>query len=128
MSVHLHRTRQWTAWILTATALSPFALCFASTETKDVYLSPVTGRVLISGRPANEMTICLDSGGVHCAFGIAGGRRVVPVRATCGGRTAVPSRDVPCASLHLRRRPGDSGEVSRAGDLGHRDRYRRGLE
>ena len=34
MSVHLHRTRQWTAWILSATALSPFALCFASTATK----------------------------------------------------------------------------------------------
>lgn len=69
MSIHLHRTRQWAAWILTATAVSPFALCFASTEWKGVALSPVTGRVMISGRPVNDMTICLDSGGVHCAFG-----------------------------------------------------------
>jgi hypothetical protein len=57
------------AWILIATALSPFALCFASTESTSVSLSPVTGRLTISGRPVNDMTICLDSGGVHCAFG-----------------------------------------------------------
>ena len=57
------------AWILTATALSPFALCFASTESSGVHLSPVTGRVTISGRPVNDMIICLDSGGDHCAFG-----------------------------------------------------------
>jgi hypothetical protein len=73
MSVHLHQTRQWMAWILTATALSPFALCFASTESRGVHLSPVTGRVTISGRPVNDMIICLDSGGVHCAYGWLGG-------------------------------------------------------
>jgi len=73
MSVHLHRTRQWMAWMLTATALSPFALCFSSTEKGGVHLSPVTGRVTISGRPVNDMTICLDSGGVHRAYGWLGG-------------------------------------------------------
>ncbi len=69
MSVHLHRTRQWTAWVLIASALSPFALCFASVASKGVVLSPVAGRVTIAGRPAGDMTICLDSGGVHSAYG-----------------------------------------------------------
>lgn len=69
MSVHLHRTRQWTAWVLIATAASPFALVFASTETSRVPLSRVTGRVTVSGRPFNNTMICLDSGGTHCAFG-----------------------------------------------------------
>ena len=69
MSVHLHRTRQWMAWVLTAAALSPFALCFASMESGGAHLSPVTGRVTISGRPASDMIICLDSGDLHCAFG-----------------------------------------------------------
>jgi hypothetical protein len=69
MSIHLHHTRKCAAWILTAFAFSPFALCFASAESKVVYLSPVTGRVTISGQPASDMTLCLDSGGVHVAFG-----------------------------------------------------------
>jgi hypothetical protein len=73
MSVHLHRTRQWTAWALIATAASPFALVFASTETSRVPLATVTGRVTMSGQPLNDDTIiCLDSGGVHRAFGCLG--------------------------------------------------------
>jgi hypothetical protein len=69
MSVHLHRTRQWTAWILGAAALSPFALVFAPPSTA-IRLSPVTGRVLLSGRPVKDMTICLDSEGHHVAYGL----------------------------------------------------------
>lgn len=68
MSVHLHRTRQWAAWILTAFALSPFALCFASSESTPVPLSPVTGRMTLAGQPAGEVFICLDSGSEHVAF------------------------------------------------------------
>jgi hypothetical protein len=73
MSVHLHRTRQWTAWILIAAALSLFALYFASAESEGVHLSPVTGRVTIAGQPASDMIICLDSGDVHGPFGLLRG-------------------------------------------------------
>lgn len=70
MSVHLHSTRQWTAWFLTALALSPFALCFGSTSpTKEYTMSPVTGRLTIAGKPAGDVFLCLDSGTSHCAFG-----------------------------------------------------------
>jgi hypothetical protein len=68
MSVHLHHTRQWAAWILGAAALSPFALAFGSAP-REGHLSPVTGRVTFSGRPVSDMTICLDSGGQHFAYG-----------------------------------------------------------
>ena len=69
MSVHLHHTRQLAAWILGAAALSPFALCFASPMSKEYRLSPVTGRLTIAGRPAGDMTICLDVDGDHMAYG-----------------------------------------------------------
>ena len=72
MSVHLHRTRQWAAWLLGVTLLSPFALCFASMESSRVRLSPVAGKLTIAGRPASDMFICLDSGGVHTAYGMLG--------------------------------------------------------
>jgi hypothetical protein len=68
MSVHLHHARQWTAWILTAVALSPFALVFGS-AVDEVHLSPITGRVTFSGRPVREMTLCLDTDGHHAAYG-----------------------------------------------------------
>src|SRR5262249_37732103 len=69
MSIHLHRTREWTAWTLAVFGLSPFALCFASVvESRGVRLSPVAGRVTIGGRAASDLTICLDSGGVHTAY------------------------------------------------------------
>jgi hypothetical protein len=72
MSIHLHHTRQCAAWILTAFALSPFALCFASSQSAGVSLSPVTGRVTIAGKPGGDLTICLDSDGDHVAFGALG--------------------------------------------------------
>ncbi len=68
MSVHLHRTRQWTAWILTALALSPFALVFGS-PIDEGHLSPITGSVTFAGRPVQDMTICLDTDGHHAAYG-----------------------------------------------------------
>ena len=69
MSVHLHHTRQLAAWILGAAALSPFALCFASPTSEQTNLSPVTGRLTIAGRPAGDMTLCLDEGDLHSAYG-----------------------------------------------------------
>jgi hypothetical protein len=56
------------SWILGAVALSPFALCFGF-PFPEVHLSPVTGRVTFSGRPVNDMIICVDSGGEHVAYG-----------------------------------------------------------
>jgi hypothetical protein len=38
-------------------------------ETKGVHISPVAGRLTIAGRPASDMTLCLDMGGAHCAYG-----------------------------------------------------------
>jgi hypothetical protein len=93
VSVHLHLARQWTAWTLTAIALSPFLLCFASVESNEVRLSPVTGRVTISGRPVGDMTICLDSDGAHSAFGSMaedGTFRLISTRCFDGG--AEPGR------------------------------------
>jgi hypothetical protein len=68
MSVHLHHSRQWTAWILTAVALSPFALVFGA-PVEENHLSPITGCVTFSGRPVQDMTICLDTDGEHAAYG-----------------------------------------------------------
>jgi hypothetical protein len=68
MSVHLHRTRQWTGWFLGVVALSPFALCFGSPMPAEPP-SDVNGRVTVGGRPASDMTICLDVGGQHAAYG-----------------------------------------------------------
>ena len=70
MSVHLHRTRQWTAWTLTAIALSPFAFCFGSSEFgPEVPLSPVDGRMTIGGHLPGQLAICLDNGPYHVACG-----------------------------------------------------------
>jgi hypothetical protein len=69
MSVHLHRTRQWTAWILGVVALSPFAFCFGS-PTIAGPPSVVTGRITLSGHPAGDMTLCLDQGGLHAAYAL----------------------------------------------------------
>lgn len=68
MSIHLHRTRQWTAWVLGGLALSPLALSFGS-PTHPTHLSPVTGRLTIDGQPAGDITLCLDSDGRHAAYG-----------------------------------------------------------
>ncbi len=71
MSYHLHRTRQWTAWFLGALVLSPFALTFSFGSPKiPQRLSPVTGRVTFAGAPVHDMTLCLDQGGHHAAFGL----------------------------------------------------------
>ncbi len=68
MSVHLHRARQWTGWMLGAVALSPFALCLGSPAAPEGRYSPVTGRVTYLGRPLGNMIICLDSNGQHSAY------------------------------------------------------------
>ena len=69
MSVHLHHTRQWTTWILGIVALSPFAFCFDS-PTIAARPSEVTGSITLAGRPASDMTICLDQGGAHVAYAL----------------------------------------------------------
>jgi hypothetical protein len=57
-------------------------------------LSDVTGRVTCSGRPLNDVTICLDSpGGVHSAFGPLGSDgsfRLLSMSEGCAG--ASPGR------------------------------------
>lgn len=68
MSIHLHRSRRWFAWILTILAVSPFALCFGSSKSNDVYLAPVTGHVTLQGRPAAHLILCLDQGAQHCSL------------------------------------------------------------
>lgn len=69
MSIHLHRARQWTGWTLGFVALSPFALCIDPPIPK-VQTAPVTGRVTYSGRPLNDMTLCIDEGGLHSAYAL----------------------------------------------------------
>jgi hypothetical protein len=68
MNVHLHRTRTIMGWVIGIVAFSPFVLCFDFSNPKNT-LSDVTGRVTYSGQPLTEMTICLDVGGTHSAFG-----------------------------------------------------------
>ena len=93
MSIHLHRTRQMDgvdSRVARGVALRPL---FRLAEIDGVP-SYVTGRVMISGRPVNDMTICLDSGGVHVRVRLAARRRHVPPQQHELGRTAVPSRAV----------------------------------
>jgi len=55
-------------WVIGIAAFSPFALCLEFLSPENT-LSDITGRVTYSGRPLNDMTICLDSpGGVHAAY------------------------------------------------------------
>ncbi len=68
MSVHLHRMRQWTGWMLGAVAMSPFALCL-DMPVPISHTAPVTGRVTYGGRPLGDAIICLDSGDLHVAYG-----------------------------------------------------------
>jgi hypothetical protein len=69
MSAHLHRARQWTACMLSAVAVSPFALCLGS-PLPQAPPSVVTGRVTREGRPVSDLTICLDVQGRHSAYGL----------------------------------------------------------
>ena len=70
MTVHLHHARTIMGWILGIAVFSPFALYFEPADTKEP-VSEVSGRVTYSGRPVQDMIICLDSeGGGHCAFGL----------------------------------------------------------
>ncbi len=91
MTYHLHHTRRWTAWVLGALALSPFALAFGSFESP--HLSPVTGRVTLDGRPVQDMTLCLDMDGHHAAFGQLGANgRFDLSNMTWADRGALPGR------------------------------------
>jgi hypothetical protein len=54
-------------WVLGLAAFSPFVLCL-DIPIPQTALSDVTGRVTYSGRPLHDMTICLDSDGLHSAF------------------------------------------------------------
>jgi hypothetical protein len=93
MNIHLHHARNAMGWILGIAAFSPFALIFESSSAK-LTLSDVTGRVTCSGRPLNDVTICLDSaGGVHSAFGSLGSDgsfRLLSMNEGCAG--ASPGR------------------------------------
>jgi hypothetical protein len=68
MNTHLHRARRALGWALGIMALSPFGLWGVEFPGPRNTLSDVTGRVTYSGRPLNDMTLCLDLGGVHSAF------------------------------------------------------------
>lgn len=71
MSVHLHHTRRLVAWILAAIVVLPLplALCFASLADPAVELVPVSGRVILEGRPIGGVILCLDKGVDHDAYG-----------------------------------------------------------
>lgn len=92
MSVHLHRARQWTGWMLGAVAMSPFALCL-DVPVPISRTVPVTGRVTYSGRPLDDAIICLDAGDAHTAYAPLqpdGSFRVVGM--TWGDDGALPGR------------------------------------
>jgi hypothetical protein len=89
MSVHLHRARQWTAGMLSAAVLSPLA--FGFNLVPPIASGPpsvVTGRVTLAGRPAGDMTLCLDAHGQHSAYAQLrsdGTFRLISVNWTEGG-------------------------------------------
>jgi hypothetical protein len=66
MTLHLHRARQWTGWMLGAVAMAPFALCF-DPRPEVARTAPVTGRVTYAGRPLGDAMLCLDVNGHHAA-------------------------------------------------------------
>jgi hypothetical protein len=75
-------------WVLGTAALSPFALYCFELPSPEATLSEVTGRVTYSGRPLNDMILCLDSGGVHSAFSALksdGSFRLVNMKEGCTG-------------------------------------------
>jgi hypothetical protein len=87
MNVHLHHARNVMGWVIGIAAFSPFALCLEFPSPKNT-LSDVTGRVTYSGRPLNDMTICLDLGGVHSAFSALssdGSFRLLSMNEGCAG-------------------------------------------
>jgi len=95
MNLHLHNARNAMGWILGIVAFSPFALIFESpSPSPKLTLSDVTGRVTYSGRPLNDVIICLDlEGGVHSAFGSLGADgsfRLLNMNEGCAG--ASPGR------------------------------------
>jgi hypothetical protein len=67
VSIHLHRARQWTGWMLGAVAMSPFALCLDS-PARVSGMVPITGRVTYAGRPLGDAIMCLDRNDLHVAF------------------------------------------------------------
>jgi hypothetical protein len=91
INLHLHHARNVMGWALGIVAFSPFALCIdlpSPNPTTNTSLSDVTGRVTYSGHPLNEVTICLDRGGVHSAFGAldsAGSFQLLNMNEGCPG-------------------------------------------
>src|SRR4051812_30813740 len=68
MYAHLHLTRKLMAWGLGVLAIVP-AVLFTAASSPVPNLSKVSGRVTHSGRPLNDMTLCLDTkGGAHTAY------------------------------------------------------------
>ncbi len=68
MYAHLHLTRRLMAWGLGVLAIVP-TVVFTAASSPTQSLSEVKGRVTYSGRPLNDMTICLDTkGGAHYAY------------------------------------------------------------
>ncbi len=62
MYAHLHLTRRLMAWGLGVLAIVPTVL-FSAAASPSEKLSEVRGRVTYSGRPLEDMTICLDTKG-----------------------------------------------------------------
>ena len=111
----------------TATALSPFALCFAFDGVEGSFLVARHG----AGddlRPAGQRHDHLPRfgrGALRLRLLDADGTFQLSNMRWVGGAAELGRY---CASLHPAGRPGDPGEVSRSRDLGHRDRRRRRLE
>ncbi len=69
MYVHSHRGRRLMGWAFGILAVVPSVLCFEPSTSPRMGLSDVTGRLTYSGKPLNDMTLCLDSTpGIHCAY------------------------------------------------------------
>ena len=67
MYVHSHSARKLVGWVAVLLAIVPSALCFEPDPSPDMGLCEVTGHMTCSGKPLNDMTLCLDSSpGVHC--------------------------------------------------------------
>ena len=100
MYAHLHLTRQLMAWGLGVLAIVPTVL-FTAASSPAQNLSEVKGRVTYSGRPLNDMTICLDTkGGAHTAYApLRADGSFYLINMTRGYPGALPGRYL-CPPLH----------------------------
>lgn len=63
--------RKLVGWAAVLLAIVPSAFCFERKPSAETEFCEVTGHMTRTGKPLNDMTLCLDSApGVHCACAV----------------------------------------------------------